>query len=195
MRRAARLLLRLALPAAALGALSGCLERRLYITSDPPGALVRLNDVDMGRTPLEVDFEWYGTYDVRLELDGYEPIATSAEADMPVQEWPGIDLVTMALPMKFKNEVRWHFALEPQSTDPADAIARGRDLRAMMAAQVVEPAPTDTGSEAEIEIDVAPAPESEAESFPPIGGEEDPSALEPVTEPIGNPPESAPPQR
>ncbi|MFB3120043.1 MAG: PEGA domain-containing protein [Stenotrophomonas maltophilia] len=40
------------------------------ITSEPPGALVWLNDREIGRTPVDVDFEFYGRYDVRLHLPG-----------------------------------------------------------------------------------------------------------------------------
>lgn len=117
----------LALSALALG---GCVERRMHITTDPPGARVWLNDSDVGLSPVEVDFEWYGTYDVRLTLDGYEPVATTAKADAPPHEWPGLDIVAMALPVRFDNEVRWHFVLEPADDDPDAMIERGRAFRA-----------------------------------------------------------------
>lgn len=61
---------------AALGAavsLAGCVERTISITSDPSGALVFLNDEEIGRTPCEASFLHYGTYDVRIVKDGYEP--------------------------------------------------------------------------------------------------------------------------
>ena len=49
----------------------GCLERTVTITSDPEGALVTLNDQQIGRTPVETGFRYFGVYDVRLELEGY----------------------------------------------------------------------------------------------------------------------------
>lgn len=99
--------------ALAAAALAGCSERRIRVTSEPPGALVWLNDREIGRTPVETGFTFHGDYDVRLELPGFEPIHTERRAKAPVHEYPGIDLVAMALPMKFENTIEWHFDLEP----------------------------------------------------------------------------------
>ena len=52
----------------------------ITIDSEPPGALCWLNDNEIGRTPVTVPFTWYGTYRVRLEKPGYEPL----EAEAPV---------------------------------------------------------------------------------------------------------------
>ena len=115
----------------------GCLKRTISVTSDPPGALVWINDVEVGRTPLETDFTFYGTYDVRLRREGYEPIVTSAKAKTPIQEMPGIDLLAEAAPVRMHNVVRWHWTLVPlaeqsQSKEQGeqDLIARANELRA-----------------------------------------------------------------
>ena len=63
-------------------------ERRITITSEPSGAIVSLNDTEVGRTPVEVDFTYFGVYDVRLRKEGYEPIVTTAEAKAPLHEQP-----------------------------------------------------------------------------------------------------------
>ena len=97
--------------AAAAG--GGCLKRTISITSEPPGAMVWLNDQQIGVTPVETDFTFYGTYDVRLDKPGYEPIVTSKHAKAPIKEWPGVDLVTHALPVNFETLIEWHFDLEP----------------------------------------------------------------------------------
>jgi hypothetical protein len=90
---------------------SGCSTRTIAITSEPPGAIVWLNDVEVGRTPLEADFQHYGDYDVRLRLEGYVPIATHRVAQTPVQEVPPLDLLLAWMPNK--NVVRWDFVLDP----------------------------------------------------------------------------------
>ena len=113
----------------ALASASGCVERRIFITSEPPGALVTLNDVEVGRTPLEVDFVWHGEYDVLLTLEGYEPLRTTARADAPIYEWPGIDLLAAAVPVTFRNHVRWAFELRPEDRDREALLERARDLR------------------------------------------------------------------
>ncbi|MFT3683348.1 MAG: PEGA domain-containing protein [Phycisphaerales bacterium] len=92
-------------------ALTGCRTRTLEITSDPPGALVWLNDEQVGRTPLETDFVHYGTYDVRLRMDGYVPLSTHRTATAPLADQPGIDFVTQAFPGR--TVTSWHFTLEP----------------------------------------------------------------------------------
>ena len=56
---------------------TGCVRRTISIVSNPPGALVWLNDREVGRTPIEVEFLYYGTYDVRIVKDGYEPLITT----------------------------------------------------------------------------------------------------------------------
>jgi PEGA domain len=125
--------------------LGGCLKRTIAVTTEPPGALVWLNDVEVGRTPLETDFTFYGTYDVRIRREGYEPISTSAKARPPVQELPGIDLAAEALPVQLHNVVRWHWTLTPlaENVNKADAEAslkaRAQELR--LSATNRQPAP------------------------------------------------------
>lgn len=93
--------------------LGGCVQRVISITSEPSGALVHLNDREVGRTPVEVPFTFYGTYDVRLEREGCEPMWTTGEAEMPWWEAPPVDLLAEALPGA-KSEVSWHYELEPE---------------------------------------------------------------------------------
>ncbi len=124
--------------------LSGCNRRTIEITSEPAGALVYLNDIEVGRTPLEVDFKYYGVYDVRLAAAGYRPLATSAEAVAPFSEYPGPDLVTSAT--KTHVVVTWNFVLEPLPTDRAqlerELIDRAKVTRAEAPAPEAPTAPT-----------------------------------------------------
>ncbi len=52
--------------------LSGCVERKLTINTAPPGAMVVLNDEEIGTSPVTVSFEWYGDYNVRVSKEGFE---------------------------------------------------------------------------------------------------------------------------
>ena len=94
--------------------LTGCVERRLSITSEPPGARVWVNDTPVGLTPVETAFVYHGVYDVRVEADGYEPLLTSAEAVAPWYEYPLVDLVAEAMPFVIENRQKWHFRLSPE---------------------------------------------------------------------------------
>ncbi|QQE10447.1 PEGA domain-containing protein [Planctomycetota bacterium] len=95
----------------------GCVQRKIKINSHPDGALVYLNDQEVGRTPVEVNFLWYGTYDVRLTKDGYLPLWTTAEAIAPGWETPPIDFFAEV----FTDNtvlIDWEFELEPYVKRP-----------------------------------------------------------------------------
>lgn len=110
----------------------GCVERTIHLTSQPSGALVYLNDQEVGRTPVSVPYLYYGDYDVRLEHDGYRTLWTHQQTDAPWWEAPGPDLIAEAIP-GLKVDQHWHFELELQALEDEDAlIQRADDTRAML---------------------------------------------------------------
>ncbi len=116
--------------------LGGCMTRTIEITSEPSGALVTLNGVEVGRTPVRADFTYYGVYDVLLTREGCEPLRTKARARAPVYELPPLDLAANAVPGA-TNTVRWHFTLgealetrEPREAMEQGLLERARALRA-----------------------------------------------------------------
>jgi hypothetical protein len=117
---------------AAVAAISGCAERIITITSEPSDALVTLNDVQVGRTPVEVDFTYFGVYDVRLVKDGFEPLATTAEAKAPFHEWPVVDLAAAMVPVRKKTRIDWHFVLTPADESRDALLQRAGELRSEM---------------------------------------------------------------
>lgn len=123
---------------------AGCAERRIVVTSEPSGATVFINDVEVGRTPVAAGFTYYGVYDVRLRRDGFEPISTSAKADAPLYEYAGPDLITEAIPGGVLTEVKWHFVMSPTPELGPDKTAFEADLiqRAVRLRSSTEPAST-----------------------------------------------------
>jgi hypothetical protein len=115
--------------------LTGCVERRIRVTSSPAGARVWVNDQHIGTTPVETRFTFYGGYDVRVELDGYESVNELRKAKAPLYEYPGPDLIATALPHKFTNTIQWHFDLDQvaEAIDPQqareDLLLRADELR------------------------------------------------------------------
>ncbi len=107
----------------------GCVRRTITITSEPSGALVWLNDREVGRTPVDVDFTHYGTYDVRLVHDGFEPMLTVGEAKPPLWDHMGPDLVAELIPGEVHSRVEWHYELQPLADDPEALVDRARELR------------------------------------------------------------------
>lgn len=130
MRRDTRVCLGLLSPLVLVGCFGT--QRTLHIDSDPQGALLWLNDQEVGRTPVTVPFTFYGTYDVRLEAEGHEPLWTTQEASPPWWEHPPLDLVGEAA----GGEVRlsWHFVLpeaKPTDDEATDRlIDHARQMRA-----------------------------------------------------------------
>ncbi len=131
------------LPLAALLA-TGCVERTIRITSDPAGALVFLNDEEVGRTPCETAFLHYGTYDVRLVKEGFEPYMGPAEASAPLYDLPGPDLVADLLPVRIGSHIDWHFTLQPVTDDDPAMIDRARQLRERMRRKMGDPEPAES---------------------------------------------------
>ncbi len=64
--------------------LTGCVERRMLIVSDPPAATAFVNGKNVGMTPVSVPFDYYGKYDVMLVRDGYQ---TKTYPAAPRRRW------------------------------------------------------------------------------------------------------------
>ncbi len=103
-------------------ALGGCVERTISISSEPAGALVYLNDEEVGRTPVTVPFTYYGKYDVRLQKQGYTPLWTSGDAVAPWWEFPGPDLIAELGDNKV--EIKWNYKLEPRDENNPDVVLK-----------------------------------------------------------------------
>ena len=119
------------LPLIALCHAGGCVERLIHVRSEPPGAIIWLNDEEVGATPLTVPFTWYGTYDVVLRKAGHEPLHTTQTARAPVYQWLGIDLLAEVFwPFTITDEHEWEFVLSPLSAeDPNLLVQRAADFR------------------------------------------------------------------
>jgi len=95
---------------------AGCVERLITITSKPAGAIVWLNDEEVGATPVTVPFTWYGQYSVVLRQEGYQPIITARKVDAPIYQWPGIDLFAECLlPVNLVDKHQWDFIMQPMA--------------------------------------------------------------------------------
>ena len=134
MKQARNLLLLVAVAVMTLG----CVQRTIKIDSTPQGALVHLNDEEVGRTPLSVPFKFHGVYDVRLELDGYKPLWTKEEAKAPWWEVPGPDLIAEAVSDAHVIQ-DWHFDLEPKlAVSDAEVVKRADELKTQLTGQTAE---------------------------------------------------------
>jgi hypothetical protein len=110
----------------------GCVQRTLTVESDPPGALVMMNDQEIGRTPFTREFTWYGWYDIQLRKPGYETLSTRAKVIAPIWQWPPLDLFAELVPLHLKDKHHLTYTLKPASTqpvDPQEMLARAGEIR------------------------------------------------------------------
>lgn len=122
-----------------LGALSGalsqggCVERLLAVQSDPPGAAVYVDGEKVGTTPCEVNYVWYGTRVVLLELRGYSLVRREVVLNPPWWQLIPIDLLTDVLvPFTIRDRQLFSAVLEeaPVSQEQVEAVIdRAAELR------------------------------------------------------------------
>jgi hypothetical protein len=102
---------------------AGCVERQLTIHTEPPGAVVSLNDEEIGETPVTVSFEWYGDYNVRISKEGYQTMNTHRLLKGPWYDHFPFDFFAQVLcPKRIVDEYEWFFELEPKQLPTREAL-------------------------------------------------------------------------
>jgi hypothetical protein len=121
----------LALVALACLCQAGCVQRRLTIRSNPPGALVYVDNHEIGTTPVATDFIYYGTRQIRLVKDGYETLTVLQPVPTPWYQYFPIDFFAENIvPGEIRDERVFDFVLTPQIIVPGDQLLqRAEDLR------------------------------------------------------------------
>jgi len=95
--------------------ISGCVERKLTINTEPQGALVTLNDEEIGTSPVTVEFNWYGDYNVRITKEGFETLKTHRLLKGPWYDSFPFDFFAQILsPERIVDSYQWTFKLEKQ---------------------------------------------------------------------------------
>lgn len=110
---------------------SGCVERKLVITSEPAGADVWVNEQWHGKTPYELPFKHYGTFGIRLEKEGYYPMYVKEPVVAPFYQQPGPDLIAEAVVPKTINDQRnLHYVLQKigAADDPNEVLGRADEM-------------------------------------------------------------------
>ncbi|HEV3416738.1 MAG TPA: PEGA domain-containing protein [Pirellulales bacterium] len=114
-----------------LAAQSGCVERRLTVRSNPPGAQLYVDDYEIGTTPVAVDFTYYGTRKIRLVKDGYETAVINQPIPAPWYQYFPADFVTENLvPGHIRDERVVTYQMQPAVQVPPDQlVTRAEALR------------------------------------------------------------------
>ena len=167
---------------------TGCVRRRLAVRSNPPGAMVFVDNQQIGSTPCSVDFTYYGTREIRLVKPGFETLTVNQPIPTPWYEIPPIDFVSENLvPTRIQDHRTVSFDLQPQVIVPTEQLLdRANQLRqetlqgaVLPAAAILVPnANTPTPMPLPPTTDVAPPP-----NFAPIAPATAPAPFAPPTLP------------
>ncbi|MBC89671.1 MAG: hypothetical protein CMJ71_03075 [Planctomycetaceae bacterium] len=107
----------------------GCVQRRMTVRSNPPGALVYVDDYQIGTTPVSTDFVYYGTRKIRLIKDGYDTLTVQQPFPVPWYEIFPLDFVTENLwPWEIRDERVVDLAMVPAGTVPAETVVSRAEL-------------------------------------------------------------------
>ena len=110
----------------ALLVLGACVERRLLVRTDPPGAEVTVNGDRVGRSPVRLPFDHYGKFLVEVEKPGYEPAEKVVELRSPWYQKPGVDFFSDVLwPARIEDGHEVELKLEPLRRLTPGEVERG----------------------------------------------------------------------
>jgi hypothetical protein len=180
-------------------ATTGCMQRRMTIVSNPPGATAYVDGVEIGKTPVSHDFLYYGTREIRLVNEGYKTLTVLQPMSTPWYQVPPLDFLSDNLAFgEIRDERVYRYDLEPAVQEPFDnIIARGEQLRrggsAPVAATFDTPAVTYPPPIGSTTPGAAPPAGFPAPAFaPPLPGEPSANPLIPPGQAPGKPRRSWP---
>ncbi len=110
----------------------GDVRRRLTVRSNPEGALVYVDDRQIGTTPVSVSFVYYGTRKIQIMKDGYKTVTARETFSPPWYQVPPLDFFSENL---YAGELRDQrvvdIQLEPETIPPTTELwQRAESLRA-----------------------------------------------------------------
>jgi len=128
-----RLTVRVLLTAIALGLVSGCVERRYTLRTDPPGALAIVNGEEIGTTPVSRSYTFYGDRKISFLLDGYENKTVIQPMNAPWYDNLFTEFFTENLiPYNFRDEREFTYKLGPYKEPTVESLQeRAEELRAV----------------------------------------------------------------
>lgn len=130
------------LAAICLAGVSGCVERRFVVTTDPPGAIVYdEKHRPMGASPADRQFTYYGKYKFTIIKDGFQTQVVEERVKTPWYEYFPLEFISENLiPFTIRDVRRLHYTLVPtQIIPPEDVLNSGTILRERERGLVVPP--------------------------------------------------------
>jgi hypothetical protein len=139
---------------------SGCVRRRLTVRSDPPGAMVAIDQQEIGTTPVSVGYTYYGTRNFVITKDNHETVSASRTFRPPWYQYPPLDFITENLwPFELRDERVVDFQLIPSAqVQTEQLVSRGEQLRGSARSGVVVPLPDVSAAASPPSVAPPPAP-------------------------------------
>ena len=111
--------------------LSGCVQRRLIVKTQPEGAFVSVGNQPVGYSPVSVPFTYYGTREFKIEKDGYQTINVQERIRPKWYLTFPISFFTENFsPREIRDQRIFDFQMQPKMmTDENELISRANDLR------------------------------------------------------------------
>jgi hypothetical protein len=120
----------------------GCVERKYTVYTDPPNALVLVNNVPLGPSPADGSFVYYGRYDFTLMAPGFETLHVQECLSPPWYEWWPLDFFFETLwPFEIQDVRTFHYRMMPVAIpNTEDLLRRSGQVRDQ--GRAIQPAPT-----------------------------------------------------
>jgi len=161
----------------------------MTIRSNPPGALVYVDDYEIGTTPVSTNFTYYGTRKIRLVKEGYETLTVMQPISPPWYEFVPLDFFAEnLLPGELRDRRTLCYPLQPQVVVRNEQLrGRAEELRqrghvplAMTPPGYSQPAPADAFPAGSLPAESIPAPPGQ----PSYGGSQPMQPFPPNAQPI-----------
>ncbi len=103
----------------------------MIVRSNPPGAVVYIDDYEIGTTPVATNFTYYGKRKIRLVKNGYETLTVMQPVPAPWYQIIPLDFITENLiPGKIHDTRTLDYPLAPQLIVPSEQLLdRAEGLR------------------------------------------------------------------
>ncbi len=100
----------------------------MTVRTNPPGAVVSVDNQVIGTSPAATSFVYYGTREFRIEKDGYRTETIRKRFNPPWYQFPGLDFVTETLwPGEIRDERIVDVELVPKILEPAESVVGRAD--------------------------------------------------------------------
>jgi len=137
--RKARLAVSMGLMAVALAACPACVLKTIGIRSDPPGATVYLDGLEVGQTPVDnITFDFYGTREIVVDKPGYLCERRMVKIAAPWFCVFPIDIVTeLLMPWEIYDRRYYYFPMKPAvRMDKATLLRHADETREIAKARI-----------------------------------------------------------